>query len=343
MVMNNYGWQRSFVGMTQPRSVGLAGAYSAQPRESELSGAQLGQTELQWRNRARLALQHFAFLRNQIPRVKDQYKRQTLAHTADTYIAKIVAQVRGYISASQGPGSACSLIFDSPKVQANIAHLEQVLTGYLLGQLRMEIPGLEYPPTPPGLKGNEMSGAFMGRSQAYLPQISMAGAYLGAPQDWYNRAIAAKARYLYLRDQLDFLPTSRESIDLWIGAPQIEGTPAHTYLQVEFDSTNNVSQQGVEGVYSLPRNQRPVSNLEAMNKTLAGKIQAAFGSVGQVPPNPLTPTAGGALPPITRPTGTIPGQPGVVRPPTTPSTDYTIPIAAGAGAIALALLLVPRG
>ncbi len=152
--------------------------------------------------------------------------------------------------------------------------------------------------------------------------ISLAGPSLGQSyQEWYNRAKAATTKFADLRD--NFVPRivdlrARADILEWLGGSFVDESPIYRWDTVMSD----MSQAGRDGIaiYEVSRRTNRIVKLEDFVTELGQKVGAA----GQLSAKPTpTPT------PDTRP-----DRPIIVDVP-----DYTIPIVAAGGAVALAVLV----
>lgn len=138
--------------------------------------------------------------------------------------------------------------------------------------------------------------------------------------EWYERARRAIAKYQALQGRVAQIAnkTSRAEILAWIGTPSNTSSIAYRYATVVSDSTQDVAREGV-GAYNVERRQNRIMELEELNEDLEAKINQAEQFYGTLPA------------PVT--------QVKEVRVPGETGADYTIPIIAAGGAVALALLL----
>ncbi len=166
-------------------------------------------------------------------------------------------------------------------------------------------------------------GALSGRRQLGLPRYGLGQ----TAETWYQRAGSAIARFDFLKGQIASIDNigARDAIVRWLGNPQIKDPPSpeYRYTTVVDDYVNKVGIKGIEGTYGVDpesesgpaRRQGRIEKLESVNEVFNEKIASAQATHGTQP---------------------VPGGTGVIKPPAK-TTNLTVPILIGAGAIALAI------
>lgn len=147
--------------------------------------------------------------------------------------------------------------------------------------------------------------------------------------EWYNRAKLAMKIFEGLIGRTDRIAnkTAREAILEWLGSPTVQDTPANRYAAVAGDVVYDVEAFTPPNynAYQLERRQNRVEGLEAVDEDFQEKVAAAEKEFGLLP-----------APTVERIEVPVP----VRIPASAPEKmDLTVPIVAGAAAVALAILL----
>jgi hypothetical protein len=162
-------------------------------------------------------------------------------------------------------------------------------------------------------------------------RTALAGARLGqAPQEWYQRAKTAIAKYEALLARTGRIANQeeRQKITAWVGSPGDEATPAYRYSRVLDDLRGDVESVSPPNIqaYSVERRQERIKKLEDFNREFESMVATAESVFGMV-------TA--SAPSAPAPAGT---------PPEAPASPWMLPVIVGGGAVAItALLLLLKG
>jgi len=148
------------------------------------------------------------------------------------------------------------------------------------------------------------------------------------PQDWYRRAKEALAKFDKLLDRTARIAnkTEREAILAWVGISAVEDTPAYRYANVKSDLMTDVEAYTPPNVdaYKVERRTNRIEKLEAFNREFEAKVSNAETVYGKLPEPTVIERER-----IVQPRAEAPAA----------GTDWTLPLAVGGGAIAVAIVV----
>lgn len=173
-------------------------------------------------------------------------------------------------------------------------------------------------------------GSSVAQGTGFHPTLS-GGYWMGqgtTPQDWYNRAKAAVAKFDQLLSRTSRIAskTERDAILEWVGNASTDATPAYRYATVKSDLSDveRFTPPAVQD-YQVSRRQGRIEKLEDFNREFEAKVSTAETAHGRLPEPAV----------IEREKIVTPGA----APPAPAGTDWTLPLAVGGGAVAVALLV----
>lgn len=146
------------------------------------------------------------------------------------------------------------------------------------------------------------------------------------PYQWYQKAKAETAKFesILTRAAKIANKTAREEVLAWVGKSDVQGSPAYRYASVMSDLRDDVEAFTPPNydAYKVSRRRDRVTELADVNKSFEPRVNQAIAVNGELP-EPVT---------IER-IIEIPGAPGAAQP------GWVMPVAIGAGAVAVAGLL----
>jgi len=169
-------------------------------------------------------------------------------------------------------------------------------------------------------------GSSIRQSVGFHPTLA-GGYWIGqTPQDWYRRAKESLAKFdaLLTRTAKIANKTERDNILTWVGTAAVEDSPAYRYATVKRDLEGDVEAYTPPNVnaYQVERRQNRIKKLEDYNKEFEAKVSNAETVYGKLPEPTVIERERIVTPP---------GVPGG------PTTDWTLPLLVGGGAVAVAV------